>query len=235
MNYAVDPNAIVKLNAMKQKSLYSPALVQKLIELAIDGQIDPQTVLTMKSITDFVLYTKKLITALGSGIYQILLQSDTSTNGLRNINNAQLPKGNNFIFDEIHLKWAYILSTATAICNVPYSGYTQEVQWVTASTVGTVNPWAGAQINPALFNAEFEIKSGGNVLVNIPVSEIIKEAGGAGIENTSAGKYKLVIPKLIKELEIVEFNLKYGSGTLTAIAEDTYIMVALKGLMTSVS
>lgn len=233
MNTTVDPNALMRIAKMKSLAIYQTPLCQKLFSLAEDGQIDPQTVLTMRSVADFVLFTKKQISGKTGGLVKVLEISDNMGDGIRNINGAKLPKGSNVFFDEVHLRWAF---GASEHVDLPFSGYTQQASWVsaTANTTTLVNPFAVYNINPGLLNAELEIKCGGDILITLPVNELIKETSTTGVENTSAGKFKLYIPKLLKEDTILEFNLKFGTVT-TTIENYTYVYVGLKGIITNVS
>ena len=156
-------------------------------------------------LADNIIYSIKPVTSKTIKLFET---QDDKQIGLRNISNAKLPKNQ-----------AFLVSGIKILVGVAASG-TADAQMSTS--------FAGVETVPALVTGEVNLKVNKRQLLPETSMEIFRTQGQT---ISPLGYYKLANPRLITDDVLIELTIELG--TMTGIAANTCVFVALHGTITT--
>lgn len=157
-------------------------------------------------------YIRYVVTGL-SGKQKILGEGTTKVVGTTNFNLGYLPKFTNFAFNKIGVSGVDD-ATSASVAAYALTGW--------SSVRGTVDK--------AIGNGELIISSARNTIFENPIAPFLREASSTAgpIGNLD---YELEQPRVLKENELVEIEVNFGSNTVASTAAHTFgIEVRLTGV-----
>lgn len=107
----------------------------------------------------YELFARRSINSAG-GIFEFVNNTVDKAQGICNIDKGKLPSNEIFIFNEVRIGY----STGLAVDKAGEAGYETKA-------------------SPALRNAEFEIRQGGRIVLNLPVASLNNNNTGASVQD----------------------------------------------------
>lgn len=165
----------------------------------------------------------------GTGIQDIIKETDSLAAAVTNIDKAKLYKGQDLLLTSIGLAYAYSASTTT-VDTQDYSSNIYKINDVVADDVMTAVGVPVRYIPVGICNAEFSMSAGGNLIYKSRVRKFLSEAtAGYAAEANDENCVLLQVPKLVQAEKLLKMQLEFGANA-AALSNNHFIEVRLQGL-----